>query len=79
MSKTNWHRPSFQTRSRLTESVAGDDLPPDLRPPRKPRPSKADLRAEAERAVVEFEARQAKRQQPAALGARRRPAKAREF
>jgi len=57
MTKIDWSRPRDRIRGRATESVRGEDLTLGLLPTRGPqsaRPSKADLRRQAEQAVADF-------------------------
>jgi hypothetical protein len=57
MSRTDWNRPRYRTAGRLTESIAGDVIPEEFRrAPRRPPPSKDSMRAQADRAVREYEA-----------------------
>jgi hypothetical protein len=60
MGKRNFDRPSFRTRGRSTESITGGDVPQEFRttPRSLPQP-KADLRREAEKALLEFKAKKA--------------------
>jgi hypothetical protein len=58
MGKMDWQRPRFRREGRETESIAGDDYPVAVRSgPRRPAPSKASLRSDADRAVQDFVAR----------------------
>lgn len=59
MKGLNWNRSRFRTQGRSTESVRGADVPREFQRPRKPAPSKAQQRAEAEKALDEFRARRA--------------------
>ena len=64
MKNTNWQRPTLRLRGRLTEDVAGKDVPREFRmAPRQQKP-KAELRAEAEAAKEAFANRQPKQQAP---------------
>jgi hypothetical protein len=55
MSGVNWNRPRFRREGKLTEDVGGADVV-RLVPvtPRQPSPSKAELRADADRALKAF-------------------------
>jgi hypothetical protein len=55
MGKTNWNRPAYLRQGRISESIHGDRAPPiPGSPARLDRPSKAELRAEADRAFRSF-------------------------
>jgi hypothetical protein len=65
MSGRNWDRPVFRTRGRDTESINGQDIPAEFRSaPQAATRSKAEQRAEAERAVREFNAKRRPEQRP---------------
>jgi hypothetical protein len=60
MSRRDWNRPRDRIRGKPTESITGSDIYSSLVPraaPAKPRPSKEQLRLEAERAFKEFTAK----------------------
>jgi hypothetical protein len=54
MKNTNWQRPTLRVRGRLTEDIAGADVPAEFRTAPKPQVSKAGLRSEAEAAMEAF-------------------------
>jgi hypothetical protein len=63
MTRRNWARPKFRLAGRSTESVHGDDLRSLLgqRTPRRAAKTKAELRAEAERAFKQFKQQSARK------------------
>ncbi len=55
MGRTNWNRPRDRLKGRETERIDGGSGVPDvLRNPRRPQPSKAELRRLADAAVKAF-------------------------
>lgn len=63
MGRRDWNRPRFRTSGRQTEDASGNDVPPEFRSaPRAPAQTKAELRAEGDRAVRQFQTRQKHRQ-----------------
>jgi hypothetical protein len=60
---TNWQRPTLRLRGRITEDVAGADVPPEFRAAPMPQRSKADMRREADAALRTFDKRAPPQQQ----------------
>ena len=61
MSRMDHSRPRFRRENRVAEHVDGLDVPREFWQPRKPAPSKASLRADADRAMQAFDASRIKK------------------